>query len=374
MKIGIDAYSITDHRGGIANVAYNLIINLAKIDQTNEYFIFIRPQYRYLFDLPDNFHIKLVKHPHIIVWDQFFLPIAALRYKLDILHVPGFAAPFFSNTNVILTLHDVTFKLFANTMPPKARYFWNFVVVFSARRANLVLTDSKNSRNDIINLLKIPPEKVVTVYCGIDSRFKLIKERAVLERVRYKYKLPDHFILSVGVLEPRKNIDLLVQSYLKAARMCHQKIYLVVVGEIRWKSYQIAKLIVQGRIPGIIYLGHVPDEDLPAIYNLADVFVYTSKYEGFGLPLLEAMACGTPVISVNNSSLPEVVGNGGILVSEDSDRIAGKIAYVIANPEAQTKLRLKGLTQASRFSWKKYAQQVLDIYSRLVSMKKVLSL
>ncbi len=373
MRIGIDAYSITDRRGGIANVAYNLIINLAKIDQRNEYFIFVRQQYRHLFDLPDNFHIEIVKHPHIIVWDQFLLPAMASQCKLDILHVPGFAAPFFSPCKVILTLHDMTFKLFADTMPPKARYFWNLVVAPSAKRADLVLTDSDSSRDDIIKLLKIPSEKVVTVYCGVEPRFRPVKEQAILEEVRTRYRLPKHFVLSVGVLEPRKNLDLLVQSYLKAAKMHQQDIYLVVVGQVRWSNYQIAQRIIQGQIPGVIYLGHVPDTDLPLIYNLADVFVYTSKYEGFGLPPLEAMACGIPVISVRNSSLPEVVGDAGILVSEDSDEIANKIVSVISNLRLQKDLRSKGLIQAAKFSWKKSAQQTLDIYSKIVSTKEVSS-
>ena len=295
-----------------------------------------------------------------IAWHRLRLPLwaDALAGGVDVFHSPDFVLAPVRRARTVLTVHDLTFVMRPECAAPSLRRYLGRVVPRSVRRADRVLADSKATAGDLLRLYQLPADRLEVVYSAADVRFRPLSADQA-EEMLAGLEIPRPFILTVGTLEPRKNIERLVDAFV-SLDVPHN---LVVVGARGWLYEDVlAKL----RQPRIFAPGFVTDEQLVALYNLADVFVFPSLYEGFGLEPLEAMACGTPVAVSNVSSLPEVVGDAGLMFGpEDTAAIAAAIRRLVDDAALRGELRAAGLEQARRFSWRSSAQQLKEIYESL---------
>lgn len=299
-----------------------------------------------------------------ILREQLRLPALAGAARADVLHLTGFAAPLRAPCPVVLTVHDLIGVLFPQNFPLASRLYWSRYLPFTLRGASQLIAGSEHTRQDIMRLARIPRERIAVVNHGVEERFRVIEDRDALEAVRRELKLPDRFVLFVGTLEPRKGVDTCIAAYSGIADRVTEE--LVIAGKRGWCWEQ---LLEQARASGaaerIHFLDYVPAAQLPALYNLAGAFVFPSRYEGFGLPLLEAMACGTPVISSNASSLPEVVGDAGVLVPpDDVPGWAQAVVELMQDAGRRDEFTRRGLERARAFSWQRAAEQTVEVYRK----------
>jgi glycosyltransferase involved in cell wall biosynthesis len=303
-----------------------------------------------------------------ILWHRLRLPIPVEWFTgpIDIFHATDFVLPPVRQARTILTVHDLTFMRLPECAEAGLRAYLDKVVPRSIQRADLVLADSQSTKKDLIELLGVSPDKIEVVYAGVERRFRPMEGEMALHRVKKRYGLNFPFILSLGTLEPRKNFTRLIEAY---ALMRDRGLKLVIAGGKGWLYDEIfAKVEELGLEDKIIFPGFIADEDLPALYNLAKIFVFPSLYEGFGLPPLEAMACGTPVVTSDRPSLPEVVGGAGLMVeATDDQELARAMERVLTDENLRREMREKGLRQAAKFTWEAAAEKLLDVYRRLGS-------
>lgn len=303
-----------------------------------------------------------------IAWEQTVLPVLAARDGVDLLHCPLNVRPVVAATPIVLTIHDLTFVRFPDRFSPlKQRYLSTFTR-YSARRARRILADSAATKHDVEDAFGVPPGKVDVVYPGVDDDFRPYDraapaEAAALDAFRRRYGLPERFVFYLGTLEPRKNVDRLVEAYAGLARrgLPH---HLVLAGGKGWQYEAIFRAIDRSGLHDRIHLpGYVSREEQPLWYNAADLFVYPSSYEGFGLPPLEAMACGVPVVTSGTSSLPEVVGGAGVTVDPtDVPALAEAMLTVLTEDTAAARMRAAGRERAARFTWRAAAESCVTAY------------
>lgn len=289
------------------------------------------------------------------------LPVEWFTGRLDLVHAPDFALPP-TRARTLLTVHDLTFLLHPQWFVPGLRRYLAKTVPRSLRRADLVLADSAATRADLIRLLGSPAERVVVVYPGVGAEFRRLPA-AQLVTMRERLGLPDAFLLFVGTIEPRKNLPRLLGALarLHASGAC--RLPLVIAGRKGWLYDEVFAAVARhGLQTQVHWLDFVADADLPALYNLATAFVYPSLYEGFGLPVAEALACGTPVVTSRRASLPEIAGNAAVLVDPaDETAIA---AGIVAACNSGGRLRTIGPRRAAQFSWERAARELLACYER----------
>jgi glycosyltransferase involved in cell wall biosynthesis len=355
MKIGIDVQTTLGQKSGFGFYVKNLVEHLLKVDRANEY-VLIAPDTQTDFTTPQRF-----------VWDQFSFPRRASKADVDILHQPCFSAPIFYKGKVIITIHDLISHYFPQNMPTGSRLYFSKWMPLTYNRAQKIIAISENTKRDIMSLLKIPEEKIVVIHSAVGEEFKPIEDKKKLAQVKEKFKTGEKFILDVGTLEPRKNLPFLVKAYdkaLKTGKITHN---LVLTGKKGWYYESLFELIKELKLEDKVILpGYVPDEDLPSLYNAADLFCFPSLYEGFGFPPLEALSCGTPVIASDNSSIPEVVGDAGVLLPIDDEKVwADNIVKVLTDNNLRQKLSEAGLKQAQKFSWAKTARETVKVYEEV---------
>jgi glycosyltransferase involved in cell wall biosynthesis len=316
-----------------------------------------------------------------ILWHRLRLPIPVEWFAgpLDIFHSTDFVLPPVRQARTILTIHDLAFMRLPQCAEAGLRAYLNKVVPRSIERADRVLADSQSTKSDLIELLGVSPDKIEVVYAGVERRFRPMEGEVALQRAKKRYGLDFPFILSLGTLEPRKNFTGLIEAYalMRGRRAgfhtCQgigdRGLKLVIAGGKGWLYDGVfARVKELGLVGKVIFPGFVADEDLPALYNLAELFVFPSLYEGFGLPPLEAMACGTPVVTSDRPSLPEVVGEAGLMVeATHSEGLAEAMERVLTDENLRREMREKGLKQAERFTWEAAAGKLLDVYRRLGS-------
>ncbi len=376
MRIGIDYTAAIHQQAGIGRYTRGLVEALAKLDSKHEYVLFVAggksPTPDFGFKMPDNFQVKRIPLSDrflTITWHRLRLPLPVDLFTgpVDIFHSPDYVLPPLRQGRKVVTIHDLSFFRYPEGSEPSLRQYLCRAVPDAVRRADLVLADSENTMQDIIELLGVAPGKVEVLYPGVDKRFSPLEDDELLRRVRHLYGLPIAFILSLSTLEPRKNLIFLLDAYaaLRATGDVTHK--LVIVGEKGWLYEGIFRRVKELCLEReVIFLGFVADENLPALYNLAEVFVFPSLYEGFGLPPLEAMACGTPVITSQGSSLPEVVGEAGLMVSsEDTEALTQAMRKVLDDPAQREDLAKKGVRRAREFAWQSSARKLLTIYQDL---------
>jgi glycosyltransferase involved in cell wall biosynthesis len=285
---------------------------------------------------------------------------------VDIFHSPDFVLPPLHRARTLVTVHDLSFIRYPECADVNLRAYLNKVVPRSVHRADLVLADSQNTKDDLVELLGVEANKIEVIYPGVEERFRPIEDQTVLEQVRRRYNLPPRFILGLGTLQPRKNFATLVEAFADL-RFAICDLRLVIAGGKGWLYDEIFVAVERlGLEEQVVFPGFVADEDLPALYNLAELFVFPSLYEGFGMPPLEAMACGTPVVTSNASSLPEVVGEAGLIVeATDTRALAEAMKRVLEDNALREGMIAKGLEQARKFTWEKSVSKLLSLYEAL---------
>jgi glycosyltransferase involved in cell wall biosynthesis len=297
-----------------------------------------------------------------ILWEQALQPWAVRRAKVDLLHSPAFVGPVLSSCPLVVTVHDLSFLFYPQNFRALNRSYLRLFTRLSVRRARRVLAVSESTKRDLVQYYGLSAAKIDVVHNGVDSAFRPLPADQVAA-FRRQAGLPDRFMLFVGTLEPRKNVVHLIEAY---ARLPEERPPLVLVGGKGWLYDQIFARVEALNLSGQVHFaGYVLAEDLPLWYNAADLFVYPSLYEGFGLPPLEAMACGTAVITSTASSLPEVVGKAGLMVDPtDTEALATAMEQVLTARDVREQMQAEGLAQAQGFSWQKAAQRTVDSYRR----------
>jgi glycosyltransferase involved in cell wall biosynthesis len=306
-----------------------------------------------------------------IFWEQAIQPLALRQIKADLLHALAFVAPAASPCPFVITIYDLSFLRYPDAFRPFNRWYLSHFTAASVKRARAVITISESTRQDVINLLGAPPERVFTIYCGVDETFRPLPA-AEIAAFKAGQRLPETFILYLGTLEPRKNVEGLIRAYARWRQWDPTTPPLVVAGGKGWYYKQIFELVEAHHLAETIYFpGYIPQEQLPLWYNAASLFVYPSFFEGFGLPVLEAMACGTPVITSTRSSLPEVVGNhetARLVDPTDIETLAGTMAEVMGHDDLRATMVKQGLAQAAKFRWEKTAQETVAIYKKVMAL------
>lgn len=382
MHIAVDYTAAAWQGAGIGRYTRELIRATVPLDRSLRYTLFyaaggLPAGLPYVGDL----RALCAAHPHVrarplpisprlltILWQRLRLPlpVEALVGPIDLLHAPDFVLPP-TRARTIMTVHDLTFLVHPETAEPRLRRYLSAAVPRSLRRADLVLVDSLATRDDLRRLLGLDPSRAELLYPGVDPRFRPLPP-AETAPVRAQLGLPGRFLLFVGTIEPRKNLARLIEAFARLADDpggAYADLHLVVAGRRGWLYDEIFATV--GRL-GLRARVHFPDfvadDQLPALYNLAEAFVYPSLYEGFGFPALEALACGTPVVTTQVSSLPEVVGAAAVLADpHDSAAIAAGIARALADAP---RLRAAGPPQAQRFRWGDAGQALLNSYRRVL--------
>jgi glycosyltransferase involved in cell wall biosynthesis len=285
---------------------------------------------------------------------------------VDLFHSPDFVLPPVRRPAKLLTVHDLAFLLRPECADAKLRDYLEKTVPRSVARADFILADSVNTQDDLICLLGVPPAKVEVVPGGVDATFAPVRDPELLDRVRRQVSGGAPFILSVGMIEPRKNLVRLIEAFELLKCRYHIPHKLVLAGKKGWLSDGIYERAESSSVASdILFPGFMAESDLPALYSAADLFAYPSLYEGFGLPPLEAMACGTPVVASSSASLPEVVGGAALLVDpENSEELAEAMAKALGDPEIRQQMVAMGLEQSRQFTWRASAERMLAVYRR----------
>jgi len=382
LRIGFDATSAVRQGGGIGRYTRELLRALAAADTTSNYRLFFAaPSIPYpLPRLPSNFHVTHLPLDDIWlarVWQRARLPLPVewLTGRIDIFHSPDFTLPPTGRrTRTLLTVHDLSFIRDPESATPALRRYLTTVVPRSVARADHILADSHATRADLIELYRTPAEKISVLYSGVHESFRPVTDAVTLAAVRARYGLGDApFVLAVGTLQPRKNYVRLIQAFAaiskieSPAAVQASSLHLIIAGGKGWLYDSIfAEIERLGLRDRVLFPGFVDDDDLPALYSAARVLAYPSLYEGFGLPMLEAMACGTPVVASAAACLPEVAGDAALIVPPtEVDALAAALEQALSDEDLRASLIAKGFERARQFSWDKSARQLLDIYRTL---------
>jgi len=372
MLIAIDASTIST-QGGPRTYVLGLLDALFRADRENNYVIFYNDPI-HLGRFPLAREIVLPgKSPLARLWrEHVLLPRACRREQVDLLHCPKSAIPFSSPCPVVVTLHDLIPLRHPETEKFAARLYWRLQIPIAARRSSFIITDSEHAREEIIADFQVASGRIKAIMLGFNPAMLEPREPSAAALVRAKYGLPQSYILYVGTIQPRKNIDTLIEAYHRLNQVRKDMPKLVIVGRKGWLYDKLfARISELGLVDRVLFTGFVPDEDLPYIYDAARLFAYLSFFEGFGLPPLEAMACGIPVVTSDATSLPEVVGAAGIAVPPaDVDKVAAAIARLLDEPEYAGLLAQRGKERARLFSWESAARETLEIYRRVAGIDK----
>lgn len=367
MRIGIDARLIYYRQAGIGQYTQSLIGGLARENPPTDGDEFVVLQHRK--DARDltpgpRFRRQSTWTPCHHRLEQLTLPLEIWPLKLDLLHSPDYIPPFRRNCRSVITVHDLAFLHYPELLTTDSTCYYS-QIDRAVRDAEGIIAVSHSTKRDLMNLLGVPAHRVVVVHEAANPAFRPIDDTNGLSAIRARYGLPERFILFLGTIEPRKNLPILIQAYRLLRTIEGPGVPpLVVAGAKGWLFDSVFALVEQlGLTSEVLFTGGVPWADVPAFYNLAEVFVFPSLYEGFGLPPLEAMACGTPVIAADVSSIPEVVGDAGLLIDpNDAEGLAEALGRVLNDPALCQDLRRRGLERAREFSWDRAARETLTVY------------
>ncbi|MFA6296291.1 MAG: glycosyltransferase family 1 protein [Patescibacteria group bacterium] len=369
MNIAIDSRPYFEkQKDGISGYFTNLLDNIVKIDHSNDYTLFVNEDCANNFD-SRKIDLKILKNPKMC-WPQTRLTYHFLtnKDKFDLFFAPAHSIPFYTGCKKVAVIHDLAYKKFRE-------YFTNFDYImlsklttnFAIKYSDHLIADSISTKNDIIEFYDVKPEKISVIYLGYDKNKFYRRSSEEIEKTKIRYKINNDYIIFVGTLQKRKNVERLIRAYdllVKKGR----KEKLVIVGKKGWLYDDIFNAVSELRLKdNVIFTDYVPENDLSALISGAKCFVLPSLYEGFGLPLLEAMACGTPVVTSNVSSLPEICSDAGILINNpySIEEIAERILGLIDDDLLRSNLSSKGLERARLFSWEKCAKQTLEVLTRV---------
>jgi glycosyltransferase involved in cell wall biosynthesis len=367
MLIGLEASALYGRKSGVGYYTENLLKNVMRLSPEHKYILFsnrdVSAEWNRLGEevLYNKHHFRVRA-----AWMQANLPRAIREVRPDICHFTNYLAPLFSTTPSLVTIYDMTLFVTPRFHNFKKIALDRTLIPHVARRARAIITVSNSARDDIVRLLRVPREKVHVITGAVSSDFRPVNDAARIEAVRARYGLQQPFILYVGTIEPRKNITRLVQAFarLKKAGLPHK---LAIVGQPGWHCAPIfAEVERLGLRNEVIFTGYVAFEDLPVLYSAAESMAFPSLYEGFGLPVIEAMACGAPVVTSRSSSLMEVAGDAGLLVDPRSvGELATALRRLHEEPDLREELSRRGLARAAEFTWERSARATLDLYDEV---------
>ena len=363
----VDGRYIQDHFPGIGRYTYNLIDALARVAPDERFVVFHNPALRNTrYDIA-----ALARHPNIelrqvgiatfSLAEQYRLPFAIRRSQFAIFHSPYYIKPYWTPVRSIVTIFDlIPLRAPDHSLGWRTRFLFRWTASLAARTTARIIVPSAETKEDLISILGVPRDKIDTIPLAADAHFAPQTE-SEKTRVQEKYDLPRGYVLSVGINKPHKNQNALIEAWARV----ETDAALVIAGA--WDTRYASAI---GRPASVVkFIPNVDDCDLPALYSGASVFVFPSLYEGFGLPPLEAMACGAPVICSNAASLPEVVGDAALLVNpRDIDEIASAIERVLTDAALRGELRSRGIAQAAKFSWERTARETLKVYKQLANV------
>jgi glycosyltransferase involved in cell wall biosynthesis len=377
MRICIDTSPAVHHRAGLGRYAQELTAALLAVDSENEYIAFYNRPSEARVDPPlDRLpHLTINLSPKPWRMSAFLAHLTRVSQDrlfpgVDLFHATDHLLPRLSHVQSVFTLHDLIFRFYPETHKPLNRWFLTLMMPHFLRAADAIIAISECTKKDAVRLYGLDEPKISVIYEAVHPHFSAAPREAI-SAVRRKYGLPENFILSLGTLEPRKNLTSLLDAY-HALRNQGSQRKLVIVGKKGWLYGDFFRKLRELALEDeVIFPGFVPDEDLPAFYSAADLFVFPSLYEGFGLPVLEAMACGLPVIASNSSSLPEVAGEAGMLIDPcDIDALVKAMQSALTDEGKRRKMKEKGLQQAAKFSWEKAARETLRVYRKVANSEK----
>lgn len=377
LRVAVDARLLT-YRRGIGNFVYNLLVGLAELPCGHSFVLYVDDPEAVEFAPADpRFTVKVLGPKAYPVWEQISLALAVGRDQVDVLHCPANTAPLVLTRRVrlVLTIHDVMYLLPKSVLPESpslyqrlGRLYLRLVVPRVARRAATIVTDSHYSRQDIVKYLSLDENDVRVIWGAPNRACRIITDPVALAAVRAKYRLAQPFILALAAVDPRKNTPRIIEAYARFQQQVEGCYQLALVGLSPSGQAQFRRLAqTLGVVGGVVFAGFVPEEDLVALYNAAEMLAYPSLYEGFGLPVLEAMVCGTPVITSPSGSLPEVAGDAALMVNPLSvEEIANGLLRLAGAPALRQNLIAKGHAQTQKFSWRQAAMQTLDVYQSVL--------
>jgi len=368
VRIGIDAHAVGSHLGGNETYIRNVVRSLGEVDPGGDYTLFMADAgLREPIPGAERMRRVVVRPHNPLLRIPVSFPLALARERIDVVHVQ-YVAPPLCPARIVVTVHDIAYDRHPELFTRAEVTRFRLLVPLTVRRAAAVLTVSEFSKRDIVRRYLVPPERVVVAPDAADPMFRPIHDdEARLAAARQRYGTGDGYILCVGNLQPRKNLRALIDAYVRLRRADTTRHRLVLVGRKAWLHADIfAAARESGYADALVFTGYVPDADLVALYNAAAVFVYPSLFEGFGLPPLEAMACGTPVVCSDTSAFPEVVGDAALTVDpRNPEALADAIATVLSDTDLRAGLAAAGLRRAAHFSWQTTARTIRDVYHSL---------
>src|SRR5688572_13724025 len=364
VRIGIDARKLHDF--GIGTYIRNLLRHLARLDRETEFVLLSRPaDCEALGALGENFRAVPETAANYSVGEQISIPLALWREGVTLFHAPHYVLPPLVRCRSVVTIHDCIHLMFPQYLPSRlALIYARKSIELASRHATRVLTVSESSKRDILRFVDVPAGKIDVIYNAYDERFGVEPREEDVVRVRERYQLHDEFVLYAGNVKPHKNLERLIEAFDLVRRRGLDHLKLVLIGDEISRYAALRRAVHRHQLHKYVrFLGYLPEETLAVMYRLAGVFVFPSLYEGFGLPPLEAMAGGTPVVTSNVSSLPEVAGDAAVLVDPyDPAAIADGIHRVLTDEGLRRDLRRRGLARATQFSWEASVRRVHEIY------------
>jgi glycosyltransferase involved in cell wall biosynthesis len=372
MRVGINASKYFDINTGVGRYTHNLCNFISKGKDGNDYYFYLPGRnstcWKNMNGTQSGEQGPFMQSNALrILWEQILLPFKVRNDMLDLFHYTDHAMSLVQRRYpVVITVHDIAYIRFPDLLNKTRQVYKKYILSLSIKKADVIITDSHSTKRDIIEFFKVDEKKVKVIHLGVESRFHPISN---VEGYRTRNNLPTKMILNIGTLEPRKNVVTLIKAFKKLQERGQKDYVLVIAGEKGWLYKRIFEEIrSSGMEQSIRLLGVVRDEELPLLYNCADLFVYPSLYEGFGLPPLEAMACGVPIITSNTSSLPEVVGNAGIMVDpNDIESLSDGMYRVLGDKELKHRMSRDGLKRSKMFTWEKTVNDVIEIYKNVLS-------
>ena len=373
MKIGIDARAAKWYRGtGIGTYTYQLAKNVSQIDKLNDYLLFFPDENLTDFDVEENIDIKnITDNKKDNFWEEIDIPNLLSNTEIDIYLVPqnGIGLPVEKTCPFVITLHDVIPYRMQETVGPQYLKIFKDQVPEIIKRCDAIITVSEFSKKDILDTFDFPKDKIFTTHLAAEDIYFPRNKLKCREFVSTHYNIKDKFILYVGGFSPRKNIKGLIQAYSMIKPSLEDSCKLVILGKKGRSYYEYRDYAISLNLKeDVIFTGYVPVNELPVFYNAAEIFCYPSFYEGFGLPPIEAMACGTPTIASNTTSIPEILEDAAIYIDPHNPYdISEKLFHLLAHQDLRYSMYFKGLAQSNKYSWKKTSLQTIEVLKAIAN-------